>query len=319
MQVISYINVDLIEPSSPPRVYAKQYDEDGRWIYATITQNGAEYDIPSGAYAVFAAAKPDGTYAIYDSNEQNDVAVFISGSVVQVQLTSAVLNVAGTTLAQISLYSANAEKITTFTFVIEVSASVVDGDSVPEDYINVLTGLIQQAVAAQNAAADSAAAAQEAASSITTPIPITAGGTGGTAVIEALHNLGILAGGINRLPTSTVTQYRYVQDFAWYTGTSMTTAEFMSAMPTDTTVIAICSLNENSAKPIADCPSTYTMMMLVKGSNNNYRNGIAWNVNAATPKFWVYSSNGSGTANWAKIMTSADFTLTNGVLHINTL
>lgn len=150
------------------------------------------------------------------------------------------------------------------------------------------------------------------------PWSINEGGTGGTTILEVLHNLGILAGGINLLPTATVAQYGFVQDFAWYTGTSMTTAEFMQGMPINTTIVCMCSLNADSSQPLVDSPAMYTTMMLVKGANNNYRNGIAWSANTANPKFWVYSSNGSGTANWAKLMTSADFTLTNGVLNITT-
>ena len=150
------------------------------------------------------------------------------------------------------------------------------------------------------------------------PVGITDGGTGGTTALEALENLCVIAAGLGIVPKTAVTQHGFVQDFPWYTA-GMTTAKFMELMPTDTTIIAACSLDSNSAKSFSDAPATYMNMALIKGSNNNYRNGFAFTVNTATPKMWVYSSNGSGTANWSKVMTAADFTLTNGVLHINTL
>lgn len=311
MQVISNINIDLIEPAIPPRVYAKQYDEDSRWIYATITQNGAEYEIPSGAYAVFAAAKPDGTFAIYDSNDQNDVAVFISGSVVQVQLTAAVLNVPGDVLAQISLYSANAEKLTTFSFVIAVSKSVVDDNSISEDYINVLTGLIQQAVNAENAAAESAAAAQEAASSITVPIPVTAGGTGATTVLNALKNLGMLPNVFNAPPANFVARFQFIDDVPWWQD-NMTTQEFMTAMPADYTLFTECSTHL-----LADKPANYFQAIFAKGHSEYYHHALAWQGGVITPRLYVYNGTPDGGA-WSRLLTAADFVLDGTTLKITT-
>lgn len=150
------------------------------------------------------------------------------------------------------------------------------------------------------------------------PWPIEKGGTGGATALEALKNLCVIAAGLGLVPKTAVTQHGFVQDFSWYTE-SMTTAKFIELMPPDTTIIAACSLDSNGAKPFSDAPATYMNMALIKGSNNNYRNGFAFTVNTATPKMWVYSSNGSGVGGWSKVMTAADFTLTNGVLHINTL
>lgn len=349
MQAISYINIDIIETTMPPRVYAKQYDEDGRWIYATVTENGAEYPIPDGAYAVFSAAKPDGTFAIYDSNAENDVAIFIDGSVVKVQLIAAALDVAGVTKAQISLYSANAEKITTFTFDIDVEKSVVDDNSVASDYVNVLTGLIQQAVNAENGAVAAKDAAEAAAGQMTNavrydvaqtltdaqkqtacdnigvtdavedalfPVSLINGGTGADTILGALEALKIMASGINVEPQSAITQFQYYNGFSWYTA-GMSTAEFMAGMPNHSAVLCICSMS-SGARMFSDAPEDYMMMLLVKGSSNAYRNGIAWRANTSVPRVWVFSGNSVGESNWRRILTSADFVYSNGVLSITT-
>lgn len=160
MQVTKAINIDLIEKSVKPLIYAKQNDSQTRFIAASLFANGQPFSVPDGVVAMFRAGKPDGTACFYDSNETGTPAITIEGNLVTVELAEQVLTAAGKVYAEINLYSSAGEKLTTFSFVIVVEPSVLtDAEIVSSDYYNILSAQIK---AAQDAAQTAQTAAQNA-------------------------------------------------------------------------------------------------------------------------------------------------------------
>jgi hypothetical protein len=58
--IVSHIDIDLYSQSGNPCIYAKQYDQNARWIEATIWDNGASYEVPADWGVTFNGTKPDG-------------------------------------------------------------------------------------------------------------------------------------------------------------------------------------------------------------------------------------------------------------------
>jgi len=153
LQVTKAINIDLIEKSVKPLIYAKQNDSQTRFIAASLFANGQPFSVPDGVVAMFRAGKPDGTACFYDSNETGTPAITIEGNLVTVELAEQVLTAPGNVQAEINFYTAGGEKLTSFSFAIQVEKSVLtDQEIVSSDYYNVLTAQIKAAQdAAQNA------------------------------------------------------------------------------------------------------------------------------------------------------------------------
>lgn len=159
MNAITEIAVDLLRPGMPVIVHAKQNDSATRYIYATLTQNGAPYEIPAGTIGTMRVRKPDGTACFYDSTETAQ-AVSISGNVAQCLLVDQALTAAGKAECEVNLYNSEGEKLTSFTFALFIQASVLDdAEIVSSSYYNVLTQKIAEAQQAASAAASSANAA----------------------------------------------------------------------------------------------------------------------------------------------------------------
>ena len=159
MEAISEIAVDLLRPGMPVIVHAKQNDSATRYIYATLTQNGAPYEIPAGTIGTMRVRKPDGTACFYDSTETAQ-AVSISGNVVQCLLVDQALTAAGKAECEVNLYNSEGGKLTSFTFALFIQASVLDdAEVVSSSYYNILTQKIAEAQQAASAAASSASAA----------------------------------------------------------------------------------------------------------------------------------------------------------------
>ena len=157
MQVFSKINLDLLRPAVQVIVNAKQNDKASRFIQANLWEGGQPFS-PVDVLAVFRAAKPDGTATFYDTNENGDPAIVIDGNIATIELVEQVLTVPGDVAAELNLYTADGEKLTSFTFTIRVQASVLnDAEIASSDYFNVLTSTLTQA----QAAADRAEAAAE--------------------------------------------------------------------------------------------------------------------------------------------------------------
>lgn len=121
-QIQQEMNIDFATPDVPPRVYAKQYDNNMRIIKANLYANGQPYTVQSGFDVNVRMAKPDGTY-VYNP------ALEASGTYALIVLTQQMLAVAGECPAEIEV-TQGSNVLSTATFVICVAA-----DPVPEHAI----------------------------------------------------------------------------------------------------------------------------------------------------------------------------------------
>ncbi len=121
-QIQQEIKIDFATPDVPPRVYAKQYDNNMRIIKANLYANGQPYTVQSGFDVNVRMAKPDGTY-VYNP------ALEASGTYALIVLTQQMLAVAGECPAEIEV-TQGSNVLSTATFVICVAA-----DPVPEHAI----------------------------------------------------------------------------------------------------------------------------------------------------------------------------------------
>ena len=143
MKVTNSITVDVAKPDFPVVVRAKQLD-NARYINITLTDNGLPFTIPDGTSAIFRGLCPNGHSFFYDA--------LIVNNIIEVQLIEAALSVAGRVKAEVNLYNMNAEKLTTFGFIIDVEAASVSDQVIEQsDYFTALTNLVNKAIASNTA------------------------------------------------------------------------------------------------------------------------------------------------------------------------
>ena len=143
MKVTNSITVDVAKPDFPVVVRAKQLD-NARYINITLTDNGLPFTIPDGTSAIFRGLCPNGHSFFYDA--------LIVDNNIEVQLIEAALSVAGQVKAEVNLYNVNAEKLTTFGFIIDVEAASVSDQVIEQsDYFTALTNLVNKAIASNTA------------------------------------------------------------------------------------------------------------------------------------------------------------------------
>ena len=172
MNSTTYLTLDLQAPNFAVMASAKQNDTLGRQIAATLRDGSASFDA-TGLLCEIRYAKPDGTVGFYDTLEDDETPAYsIDGNVVTFTLAEQMLAVAGAVYVDLNFYAATGEKLTAFTFTLNVEASVLDdGTIVSSDYYNVLTATLAEA-------AEIAANLPEPSSA--TPIPDSSSGSAGT-------------------------------------------------------------------------------------------------------------------------------------------
>ena len=146
MNSTTYLTLDLQAPNFAVMASAKQNDTLGRQIAATLRDGSASFDA-TGLLCEIRYAKPDGTVGFYDTLEDDVTPAYsIDGNVVTFTLAEQMLTVAGAVYVDLNFYAATGEKLTAFTFTLNVEASVLDdGTIVSSDYYNVLTATLAEA------------------------------------------------------------------------------------------------------------------------------------------------------------------------------
>ena len=157
-------------PDYPVTVHAKQNDRRTRFVTLQCFDTENDFSIPEGAAGVVRVRKSDGKACFYDVNDLGDPAVVINGNSITVELVEQAVAASGLQKVEVNLYTPDGGKITTFSFDLQVEASVLtDADVISSDYYNVLTSEISSALAAAIAAdvsaEEAAAQAAEAAAS----------------------------------------------------------------------------------------------------------------------------------------------------------
>lgn len=149
MKVTSQITVDLLHPNVATLVYAKQTDQQSRFISATLLEGSQPWTPPTGALIAVRYRKPDGTIGWYDTTENKAKAVTMSGNVATIQLAAQALTVSGDVYIELEFYTQSAEKLSSFAWILAVEASAVsDGEIESSDYFNVLAETLAEIIKA---------------------------------------------------------------------------------------------------------------------------------------------------------------------------
>lgn len=134
-----YLNLQM--PNYNVIAYAVQGDVMSREITAILHDGQTPFIPPVGALGTIRYKKPDGTSGFYDTLEDNEtVAVTWEDNVATIRLAEQVLTVAGNVIMQLSFYNADAERLSTFNFILTVEQNpYTDEEFESTDYYSVLT------------------------------------------------------------------------------------------------------------------------------------------------------------------------------------
>lgn len=160
MNSTTYITLDMQAPETGVIAYAKQNDKLSRRLSATLKDGATSWTPPTGAAAAIRYSKPDGTGGFYDVLEDSSPAIVVSGNVALMTLAEQCVTVAGQVRMELNFYTSAGAKLTSFTWLLNVEASVLtDATIVSSSYYNVLTAQVAQTLQYKNDAASSAQAA----------------------------------------------------------------------------------------------------------------------------------------------------------------
>lgn len=137
MNITQKINLDFGKKDYPIHVWAKQGDQETRFVEITPLDKGQAYTIEAGVTARFQATKPDGTTILDDCT--------IADGKITAELTAQVLAVAGFVVAEIGLYKGT-ELLSSALFYIDVEELAYDPNA-PEssDEYNSLVNALAEA------------------------------------------------------------------------------------------------------------------------------------------------------------------------------
>lgn len=186
------ITIDLTDPLTTPVVMAVQEDVASRFIEIALVQNGEPLALPVGTHGMIGIRRPNGTYVLYDADENENDAVTFDENVATVYLSQEALSVAGSLYMSVSLYDGDA-RLTAFHIMVECECTAVpSGVVVESDYFNILESMIDRAV-------DAANRAETAAASVLYAVTYTSQTLNSSEQAQARSNIGAMAA--NATPT----------------------------------------------------------------------------------------------------------------------
>lgn len=135
MTVVERIKIDLSRPLRNV-IYAKQGDKNTRTVQIDLYSNGAEWVVPGGATCIVSYVKPDGTTGFYSFLPNGSTpAVSFSGNSLTVSLVPQMFLVPGSVSASVTMMVGE-DRLSTFSFTIDVEEADVPVDEESEDYFN---------------------------------------------------------------------------------------------------------------------------------------------------------------------------------------
>ena len=147
MQSITTINLNLQYPNYATTMHAVQNDKLSRKVTAILFDGSVPFVPDQDALAMVRFHKPDGTNGFYDTDENGNDAVILDGNVATISLAEQVLTCAGNVLCQIQFYRENGQRLTTFTWRIDVEeCAISDEYFMSTDYYSVLSAQISAAL-----------------------------------------------------------------------------------------------------------------------------------------------------------------------------
>ncbi len=151
MEILQSISLDFGRDTLPITVFAKQNDQNSRFVKITPLNCGQTYTLDSGITARLQLTKPDGHTVIDDATIENNT--------ITAELTAQVLAAAGMAVAEIGLYK-NDALLSSQVFYIDIKKAAYDMEAVESsDEYNSLVdalGRVDGAVEAANTAASAA-------------------------------------------------------------------------------------------------------------------------------------------------------------------
>ena len=135
--IITSINLDFAKDPNQEYVFAKQGDQETRFVEVVPFDNGTAYTLTGGITARVGATKPDGTTVLDDCT--------ITDGKIYVELTAQMLAVAGILTAEVQLYDGT-ELLSSQIFYVKVKESAYDVNA-PEssDEFNSLVNALAEA------------------------------------------------------------------------------------------------------------------------------------------------------------------------------
>lgn len=147
MQSVTTINLNLQYPNYATTMHAVQNDKLTRKVTAMMFDGSVPFIPDDGALAMVRFHKPDDTNGFYDVDENGNDAVVWSGNIATISLAEQALTCPGTVLCQIQFYTESGQRLTTFTWRIEVQeCALTDEQFLSTDYYSVLTAQISSAM-----------------------------------------------------------------------------------------------------------------------------------------------------------------------------
>lgn len=147
MQSVTTLNLNLQYPNYATTMHAVQNDKLTRKVTAILYDGSTPFIPDQDALGMVRFHKPDDTNGFYDVDENGNTAVTWEGNIVTISLAEQALACAGIVLCQIQFYTESGQRLTTFTWKIDVQeCAISDEEFMSTDYYSVLSAQISAAM-----------------------------------------------------------------------------------------------------------------------------------------------------------------------------
>lgn len=147
MQSVTTLNLNLQYPNYATTMHAVQNDKLTRKVTAFLYDGSTPFIPDQDALGMVRFHKPDDTNGFYDVDENGNTAVTWEGNIVTISLAEQALACAGIVLCQIQFYTESGQRLTTFTWKIDVQECALSDEQIMStDYYSVLSAQISAAM-----------------------------------------------------------------------------------------------------------------------------------------------------------------------------